>query len=125
MKRPTISLAGLIPKDRVSIEPGRSMVRKALLPLWADANGVSKDAVIKVMAKIAKSKVDVLFIFVTPFFLPCAGQSARLMSEGLLRNAVRRRRVGARSRRVTCVAPASRSEERRVGKECGCRGSPE
>src|SRR5688500_20121825 len=99
MKRPTISLAGLIRKDRVSIGPGRSMVRKALLPLWADANGVSKDAVIKVMAKIAKSKVDVLFIFVTPFFLPFAGPSARLMCGGLVSNAVRCRRVVTRDGR--------------------------
>ena len=86
IKSPTISPAGLIPKARVSIEPGGSMVTKAILPLWADANGADKAVVIKVMAKIDNGKVQVLFIFL----LPCAGPCrARLMSENLLPHLIR------------------------------------
>jgi hypothetical protein len=73
MKSPTISPTGLIPKARLLTGSGRSIVTKALLPLWADANGANKAAVIKIMAKIANGKVLVFFIFL----LPCAGPTRR------------------------------------------------
>jgi hypothetical protein len=59
----------------MSNEPGGSMVTKALSPLWADANGVNKAAVIKVRAKTAKGKVHAFFIF---FLLLCVGPGRRV-----------------------------------------------
>ncbi|HET6647358.1 MAG TPA: hypothetical protein VFH01_08530 [Pyrinomonadaceae bacterium] len=46
MKSPIISPVRLIPKARVSIEPGGSMVTKAPLLLWANANGANRAALI-------------------------------------------------------------------------------
>jgi len=57
------------------------MVTKPLLTLWADANGANRAAVIKVMAKIAKGKVLVFFIFLLPLR---RARSARPLSESLM-----------------------------------------